>query len=102
MGLRANPVLFTLLPALAIAFALHLFLSHEVRLDALWSWLIAINFVGPVLYSTFDSMTRGFFRVIRRIRGTTDPTAMDTRAMGQQPVIAMSESDDSDAPVPAT
>jgi uncharacterized membrane protein YsdA (DUF1294 family) len=45
MGVRANPVLYTLLPALVAAFALHLLLSHEVRVDALWTWLLAINLV---------------------------------------------------------
>lgn len=65
MGLRANPVLFTLLPALAIAFALHLFLSHEVRLDALWSWLIAINvIVLPLwLFDKLQSKRTNAFRV---------------------------------------
>jgi uncharacterized membrane protein YsdA (DUF1294 family) len=55
MGLRATPVLYTLVPALAIAFALHLLLSRQVRLDALWTWLIAVNVVVLPLWM-FDKV----------------------------------------------
>lgn len=55
MGLRATPVLYTLLPALVAAFALHLLLSHELRMDALWTWLIAINVIVLPLW-LFDKV----------------------------------------------
>jgi uncharacterized membrane protein YsdA (DUF1294 family) len=68
MGLRATPVLYTLLPALAVAFALHLLLAHEVRLDALWSWLIAINLVVvPLwLFDKLQSKRNTAFRIPER------------------------------------
>lgn len=64
MGLRANPVLFTAIPVLAVAFVVHLVLSREVRLDALWTWLAAINLATVPLW-IFDKLQSKRARAFR-------------------------------------
>jgi len=46
MAFRAAPVLYTLVPALVLAAGLHLWLQGELRIDPLWTWLLAVNVVA--------------------------------------------------------
>lgn len=68
MGLRAAPVLYTLVPALAVAAGLHVLLAEELRLDALWTWLLAVNLTVLPLWA-FDklqSKRKNAFRIPER------------------------------------
>ncbi|MEZ6016047.1 MAG: DUF1294 domain-containing protein [Planctomycetota bacterium] len=65
MGLRATPILYTLVPTLAVATGLYIYLADTLDYDRLWIWLAAINAVALPLWA-FDKMQskrKGGFRV---------------------------------------
>jgi len=55
MGLKAAPIAYTLLPTLAVASGLYLFLADRFDFDRLWIWLVAINVVALPLWM-FDKV----------------------------------------------
>lgn len=62
MGLRATPIPFTLVPALAASACLAWWLAAGLGFDGLWAWLLAINASAVPLWA-FDkaqSKRRGF------------------------------------------